>query len=309
LLKAKHTYMEKLIFAITFCFCMVSTAMAYDIVVVKSGPGDPYEEVAQKVEAELLKELPSVGQKSIQPHSITSFTLGSEEFMGFEERVLTTSPDLIVAIGSKALKAMEKIETIPIVYLLVPSPEKYIRDRSNVSGVRFGLSAQVQFNELSRHIPGVKRIGVIYDPKRTGKLIEQALFTLTDHELVALPTNNPREVPALLQQLRGKVDCLWLIPDLTVINQVTLENYTRFSMENKIPVLAFSEKYLAKGAAMAVTIDMRALASKAAELASRILQGTGIAEIGPVVMADSAKAMINHKVVAKLNIVLTRKDK
>lgn len=302
--------MKKFIFAITFCFCMVSTAMAYDIVVVKSGSAKPYEEMSRLVSVALLKELPSVGQKSIQPHSITSFTLGAaEEFIGFEEKTLTNSPDLIIAIGSRALQATEKIDTIPIVHLLVPSPEKYIKSRDNVIGVRFSLSAQAQFNELSRHIPGVKRLGVIYDPQRTGKLIDQALFTLTDHELVALPTNNPREVPALLKQLRGKVDALWLIPDLTVINQVTLESYIRFSMENKIPVLAFAEKYLEKGAAMAVTIDTGAMAEKAAQLASRIVRGTGAQEIGPVVEADRAKAMINHKVVAKLNIVLTRMDK
>lgn len=301
--------MKKIIFAITFCFCMVSTAMAYDIVVVKSRADGPYEEMDQLVSAELLKELPAVGQKSIQPHSITSFAVGPDDLSGFEERVLAASPDLIIAIGSRALQATENIERIPIVYLLVPSPEKYIKNRDNVTGVRFGLSAQAQFNELSRNIPGVKRLGVIYDPKRTGKLINQALFTLTDHELVALPTNNPREVPALLKQLRGKVDALWLIPDLTVINPVTLESYIRFSMENKIPVLAFAEKYLEKGAAMAVTIDTGAMAAKIAELASRIVRGTSAAEIGPVVEAGRAKAMINHKVVAKLNIVLTRMGK
>ena len=52
-----------------------------------------------------------------------------------------------------------------------------------------------------------------------------------------------------------------------------------------------------------------AMAEKAAQLASRIIRGAGAAEIGPVVEADRAKAMINHKVVAKLNIVLTREDK
>lgn len=301
--------MKKLIFTITFCFYMVSTATAYDIVVVKSRSDGPYEEMSRLVSAALLQELPAVGQKSIQPHSLTALSLGAEELPNFEERVLAASPDLIIAIGSRALQATENIEKIPIVYLLVPVPEKYIKNRNNVTGVRFGLSAQAQFNELSRYIPGVKRLGVIYDPKRTGELVNQAMFTLTDHELVALPTNNPREVPALLKQLRGKVDALWLIPDLTVINPVTLESYIRFSMKNRIPVLAFAEKYLEKGAAMAVTVDTGAMAAKAAQLASRIIRGTGAAEIGPVVVADRAKAMINHKVVAKLNIVLTRMDR
>lgn len=52
-----------------------------------------------------------------------------------------------------------------------------------------------------------------------------------------------------------------------------------------------------------------AMAKKAAQLASRIIRGAGAAEIGPVVEEDRAKAMINHKVVAKLNIVLTWVDK
>ncbi len=301
--------MKNLIFTITFCFSMVSTAMSYDIVVVKSGSGGPYDEMGQLVSAALMKELPSVGQKSIQPHSITAFTLGAEDLPDFAGRVLASSPDLVVAIGSRALQVTENIERIPIVYLLVPTPEKYIKNRDNVTGIRFGLSAQAQFNELSRHIPGVKRLGVIYDPQRTGELVNQALFTLTDHELIALPTNNPREVPALLKQLRGKVDALWLIPDLTVINPITLQSYIRFSMENKIPVLAFAEKYLEQGAAMAVTVDTEAMAEKAAQLASRIVRGKGVAEIGPVVEAANAKALINHKVVANLNIVLTRMDK
>jgi putative tryptophan/tyrosine transport system substrate-binding protein len=300
--------MKKLIFTITFCLCMVSTAMAYDIVVVKSRSDGPYEEMGRLVSAALLNELPAVGQKSIQPHSIVSVTVGKQKLSDFEEKIVINSPDLIIAIGSKALQATENIARIPIVHLLVPSPEKYMKSRANVTGVRFSLSAQAQFNELSRHIPGVKRLGVIYDPKRTGRLIDQALFTLTDHELVALPTNNPREVPALLQQLRGRVDALWLIPDLTVVNPITLESYIRFSMENKIPVLAFAEKYLEKGAAMAVTIDTGAMAEKAAQLASRIVRGADPQEIGPVVVAGRVRAMINHKVFAKLNIILTRRD-
>ena len=297
--------MKKVIFAITLCFCIVSTAAAYDIVVVKSRSAGPYEEMDRLVRAALLQELPASGQKSIQPHSITSFSLGEEDLPAVTERIQAASPDLIVAIGSKALQFTEKIEQTPIVYLLVPAPEKYIKNRDNVTGVRFGLSAQSQFNQLSRYIPGIKRVGVIYDPERTGDLVHQALFTLTDHELVALPANNPRDVPALLKQLQGRVDALWLVPDLTVINSVTLESYIHFSMENKIPVLAFAEKYLDKGAAIAVTVDKEAMAEMAAQVVSRIVRGADIKAIGSVVEAGRGKAVINRKITAKLNIVLT----
>ena len=97
-----------------------------------------------------------------------------------------------------------------------------------------------------------------------------------------------------------------MLPDLTVITPETIEFVLLFSLENKIPILAFSEKYVELGALMSVGIDAFDIGIQAGEMAEKILSGRDIMNARHV---DARKAVIsiNLKVAKTLGIPIDEK--
>lgn len=280
--------------------------MAYEIVVVKSSLSKVNEQVQQAFTQELGKRVPHRGLKAIQTHQVTEVVVAKGEEQSISlQRIQNACPDLILALGSKALKVALSVPDIPIVYLLVIEPEKIINNRTDVTGVSLTLPPKVQLDEMSRFLPKVKRVGVVYDPKRSNKVIEQMRAVRPDLEFVSLAAENTVEVPGLIASLRGRVDLLWMLPDVTATNKKTLQSYFLFSVKNKIPLLTFSGKFLKHGATIAVTFDMEAMAAQAADLAVNMLSDPKKSEL-PFIVAPRVKTVINHKIAAKLNISIAQ---
>ncbi|MCG2746793.1 MAG: hypothetical protein L6365_04595 [Desulfobulbaceae bacterium] len=209
-------------------------------------------------------------------------------------------------MGRNALLAVRDIREIPIVFLLVVAPEIIIEDRDNITGINLGIPASLQFGELARLLPQVRRIGVIYNTAHSAMDIQQARRERPDLQFVALNAQSTREVPALLEELHGKVDLIWLLLDITVTNPQVLESYILFSFRDKVPVLAFSEKYLKSGAAIVVTFDLEAMGDQAAVMAARILLGTPVSAVLPADI-DRVKTIINPTVARKLQLEFAEK--
>ncbi len=79
-----------------------------------------------------------------------------------------------------------------------------------------------------------------------------------------------------------------------------------FSIENKIPILTFSDKYLKLGALISISADLCDMGLQAGEMAQRILNGTPVQSI-PRAEARNPLISVNPKVAAKLGIQLEGK--
>ena len=93
-----------------------------------------------------------------------------------------------------------------------------------------------------------------------------------------------------IQDMKGKIDVFWMLPDLTVITPETIEFMLLFSLENKIPVFAFSEKYVELGAFMSIGVDAFDIGIQAGEMAEKILSGGDLTNARHV---DARKAVIS----------------
>jgi putative ABC transport system substrate-binding protein len=283
------------------------TALACSIVVVKSGNQTLMEQVARTFYDELHHNLnlPAHGFKSIAPHLFCEIDISENPGKSAaKQRILEAQPDLILALGRDALLAVRDIRDIPVIYLLVVAPEIIIEGRDNITGVNLEIPPELQFDELGRLLPQVRRIGVIYNTAQSAMNIQRARLDRPDLQFVALKAQSTREVPALLEELRGRVDLIWLLPDLIVTNPDILESYFLFSFRNKVPVLAFSEKYLKRGAAIVVTFDLQAMAEQAAVMAARIIGGAPVSAV-PRMNISRVKTIINPAVVRKLQLAIT----
>lgn len=282
-------------------FSLADKAVGYEIVVLKSSTSKINQQIQDIFIDELNKRIPHQGLKSIQPNQMTEVVITKGNEGGSANTIQNIHPDLILALGVQALEAALLVPDIPVVHLLVVHPEIITDTTRPVAGVSLSVPPKVQLDEMKRYFPKVKRVGLVYDPKRSRKVIEQLDSVRPDLEFIALATENIAEVPELIHSLRGRVDLLWMLPDLTTNNKITTQSYVFFSIRNKIPLLTFSQKLLKHGATIAVTFDPDEMARQAAALAMDMLfhrVGAGQAALA----VPPVKTIVNHKMVTKLGI-------
>lgn len=94
-----------------------------------------------------------------------------------------------------------------------------------------------------------------------------------------------------------------MLPDTSVISSETIEFLILFSIENRIPVFTFSEKFVEMGALISLNIDAYDLGKQAGEMAKEILSGKDIRNI-PGSDARKIVLSINSKAAKKLGITI-----
>ncbi|MCI5208755.1 MAG: hypothetical protein D3910_08165 [Candidatus Electrothrix sp. ATG2] len=292
---------KHLLLLIISFFSLPDRAFGYEIVVLKSSTSTINQQIQNIFTDELDKRIPHRGLKSIQPHQVTEVVITKGDEGGCTRRIQSIHPDLILALGGQALKVALLVPDIPVVHLLVIHPETSIDKKRPVTGVSLSVPPKVQLDEMTRYFPEVTRIGLVYDPKRSSKIVAQLDSVRPDLEFIALATENIAEVPELIHSLRGRVDLLWMLPDLTTTNHITIQSYAIFSIKNKIPLLTFSQKLLKHGATIAVTFDTDEMARQAAGLAMDILSHRVGTELTALV-DPPVTTIINHTMTANLGI-------
>jgi putative tryptophan/tyrosine transport system substrate-binding protein len=191
-------------------------------------------------------------------------------------------PRLIVALGDGALASVKKIHNHPVLALMALGLPGQERQSGNLTGVDLFLKPD-HYLSLFKRIKA-KRVGVIYDPARTGWYVRQARAAARQQgiELVPREVGDPRQVMAQLASLKGEVDSLWLLPDATAVARETLEGYFVFGQAQSIPVVSFSSAHLRLGAVITLEVDRGDVGRQGGELAQQLLRGAQPAELGVV---------------------------
>jgi putative ABC transport system substrate-binding protein len=178
-------------------------------------------------------------------------------------------PDGLLALGYEALTRLQSVRSIPVFYTIVSSPPKSLHSARNISGVNMLVAPESQTEAIIEILPKAKRIGLIYDPVNTGPFVEKLISDLRSHSfnVIARKASNAAQAPRLLDEMKGKVDALLLLPDPTVTTPEVVNLMLIFSFRNSIPVIAFSEKYVRMGALAAITVSPRDLGAQTGEIA------------------------------------------
>ncbi|MBN2119876.1 MAG: ABC transporter substrate-binding protein, partial [Candidatus Omnitrophica bacterium] len=226
--------------------------------------------------------------------------------------IKTYNPDLILTFGTEATRAAkENITDIPVVFSVVFNPvgNGFVQDShypaNNLTGVALDVPVEVQFKNLLLVLPGVRRLGAVYNPEKTGKVVEQAEEAAgkIDIELIKVAVSSEKDVPAAIESLKGKIDALWAPVDNTVYNPFSTKFILLFALRNKIPLMGFSEQIVKAGAVMGIRGDYEIQGKKAANIAIEILKGKRISNI-PVVLPDNPLLFLNRKAAQVIGIEL-----
>ncbi|MFA7384302.1 MAG: ABC transporter substrate binding protein [Desulfurivibrionaceae bacterium] len=278
-------------------------AWALDCVLLQSSSLKPYEEARHGFEKGWLSQHPSSGPKSISTNNVTHILL-SEQLTtnNFSLKKQLQGARLVVAIGDQALEFVRDLREVVVLYLLAPSaPESLPK---NFVGIEMRIQPSRQLAAINRALPKVRTIGVLYNPSKSGRWVQEALLSPVNSVQTMLfkKFDNQTSVPDALQELAGKIDAYWLLPDPQLTTPQVLGRLFEFSMRSRVPIISFSEKYLAQGAALAVTFDTADLGAQAAELGAHLARNGLNNESPSLIPPRKVRVTANTTVLKRLDV-------
>lgn len=216
-------------------------------------------------------------------------------------------PQLILAIGVLAATlAKDQFADIPVIFCMVINHERFNLRGANITGISSEASLEDQFT-LLREILGLrKNVGVIYDPKKTGKIISDAINVAKKFEINLLKreVSSEREVDAALKDIINDIDALWIIPDGTVITKDSLDAILKNTLKKRLPTFCTSNALVKAGALISISPDYAYTGFQAAQLAQTLLNNQTITSLG-IKQPDKLKLTINTHVAEMIGINLS----
>jgi len=189
-------------------------------------------------------------------------------------KIRASDATLLLAVGVKAaLVAKLEIVDIPVIFCMVLDPAKHDLKAPNMTGIRLEIPINRQFSAMRSVLPSLKRIGVLYDPEKTGHLVEEArlLAKSMGIELVAKQVNTEKEVPPALRALLSQVEALWLVPDSTVLTEDSLKFVLGTALDLNVPIIGFSSELVRSGALVGLSVSYEDVGRQAGVLAKKML--------------------------------------
>jgi putative ABC transport system substrate-binding protein len=214
--------------------------------------------------------------------------------------------DLAVAIGPEAADFVWgafQAAAFPKIYSIILNPEKVINDIDTATGISLNIPPADQLNAIRQGLPAVGRIGIFYDPVYNSDFYakaSEAAFEI-DVDLVPMIVSTRKDIPFLLEECWDSIDCVWLIPDRTVISESIAQHIIKQAVLKKVPVVGYNQFFYDSGAAMAFVFDYKDLGRQTAGVVSDVLRLKAFESRVPVF-----KVWLNKKVLEKLNITASQ---
>ncbi len=208
----------------------------------------------------------------------TEYDMEDKESRGelIANKINNDKPDVVFVVGTKAAVIAKKLITdIPIIFTMVMNPENYDVAGKNVTGISMVIPVYTQLYTLKSIVPKVSKVGVIYNPKQSGKMIEEAIGVSKQlgFNLVAAKVDSKEDVTRALRAFAEGIDAFWMIPDPTVWSRESFDTVLKFTLEKRVPFLAFSKSMVQAGALVSLAINYSELGKQACGIATKLMQG------------------------------------
>jgi len=183
---------------------------------------------------------------------------------------------LYIAIGPEAASFIWgsfKNDLPPKIYSLILNPEKVIGSDTGACGVALNIPARTQLEMIHNAFGTAKRVGVFYDPSNNAQFFLEAVEAAPDLGITMVPlqASSMKDIPFLLDEALKSVDCIWLIPDKTVISESIAQYIIKQAVIKRLPVVGYNQFFYESGAAMSFIFDYGALGRQTGELAGEIV--------------------------------------
>lgn len=228
------------------------------------------------------------------------------------DQFVTSNVDLIFAIATSSLQASyNSTKDIPIVFTAVTDPidagvaKSWESSGTNVTGTADMVSMEKQLELLTKLVPDIKTIGVIYNSSEANSLAQvQELKKEAEKKNIKVKEISVTTVNEINQNLTaalGEIDALYAPTDNTVASAYDLVG--NICLSKNIPILCGEEAGVSKGGLCSSGIDYNKLGKEAGYKAAEILNGKSPSDIEITTLSDMT-ITINTDVVKKLNITV-----
>jgi putative ABC transport system substrate-binding protein len=200
------------------------------------------------------------------------------------------------------LKAARKVRGVPVVAVMALSLGANQRIPANVTGIDLRIDP-ARYMTIFKAL-GLKRIGVAYDPARSGVYLAKAQQAAAQAgiELVLRTAKTSKEAVQDLESFKGNVaDSLWIVPDPTVLTALNLEADFNFSLAQKKPVISYTGEHLKKGAAVTLNLDWSQMGLQAGDIVKSLFDGAMPRQI-PVQSPKNFSLKCNQSVLKTLGL-------
>ena len=217
--------------------------------------------------------------------------------------------DGVLTLGYDALVKVKGLKDMPVFSTMISQVPNGMETAKNLSAVSMTLNPDRQILMIKRTLPQTRRVAVIYDPVASGALVDQlraaaAAYSIT---LITKSVKSPSEVAGALNELKGKMDILLIVPDTNIVNRNTVQEMMEFSKRNSIPVVGCSEKYIEIGAVAGFTISPVTLGNETGEIAKAVF-AKKTTETRQVKYLQGSQMAVNEKAAEKMGIAVRIDD-
>ena len=222
-------------------------------------------------------------------------------------KIRTSDAELLLAVGVKAAEVVKlEVPDLPIVFCMVLDPDKHDLKAPNMTGIRLEVPVERQLNTIRTVLPSLKRLGVLYDPEKTGGLIEEARrqAKAMGLEIIARQVRTEKDVPSMLRMLLLRIDALWLIPDSTVVTEAALKFVLDTALDSKLPIIGFSSELVRSGALLGLSVSYEDVGRQAGALARKMLNDH-YKPLSSTFPPDRLRLALNLKIARELEITIS----
>jgi putative tryptophan/tyrosine transport system substrate-binding protein len=232
--------------------------------------------------------------------------IDAAQFQAISAALVGTTPDLVVAVGSRAVQALkDQTQTIPVVFTLVADPvaQGFVQSLANPGGNLTGLTnfefsfAGKWLEALKEIEPRISRVLLLVNPQNSGTLalsrFVENLGPAHNVEMVPAPVRAITEIEDALTAFgQGPDHAIIVLPDGLVVNNRSLiiERVNRA----KIPVVYPFRIFAESGGLLSWGLDFVEVYRQAATYVDRILRGAKPTEL-PIQAPNKFNLVINLK--------------
>ncbi len=244
-------------------------AVEHSIAVVVSDRIKPYLQVLKGLE------------QGIENDSLEVFYLSSlENNDRLSASLIKGEYDLFVAIGPEAGKLIWSLDTVKgkgKIYSAILDPHKTLDYKNGECGVSLQIPVSIQLAEISDALPGVKKLGLLFDKIHNSTFFEHAKISgkVLGLDLIALAVDSKKDIPGILKNYLASVDCIWMVPDRTVISEKIVQYVIKQALYRKKGVIGYNSFFLKSGGVFAFEFDYIRIGLQTSEMVTAYFDGKG----------------------------------
>lgn len=260
------------------------------IVILSSSNLEPYQIAVQGA------------QSGLSSDRVATYILDEnpDRLLQIMKRISASAPRAIIAVGSQAILAIKAYPvSAPVIMTMVINHLDALTIPDSWA-VSMHIPARNAYDAISQVFPG-KRVAIAYNPERTGALVGELLsyFENKAVELIPLIIRQPHEIAPVIQQHRENFDALWIFPDSSFIDALSVQAIMEYSIKAHFPIIGYSEAFAKSGAVLAAAGHYEEMGRQAGELAEKIIRGEIPTRVQP---PRRISTFINIRVARLMNI-------